>query len=1017
MNRISDQRALRGLRWAVGLVLATAAPAFAQTPSAAAADNQETTPVVQEVVVTGSRIPQPNMTSTSPIQVLSSQQIKQQGATDAIQMLQLLPQNFQGAANDFSNTSNALNTAGGLSTADLRGLGPQRTLVLIDGRRLGSADPNTSNINPAPDLDQIPLGLVDRVEVVTGGASAVYGSDAIAGVVNFIMKKNFEGIQVDGQWGADFFDNHNNYMQQQAAAAGFPAYTGSSHDGQNKQFSIIAGTNIADGKGNITAYLEYRNAQPVSFASRDYTACELVSGFAAGSPGGPNQCIGSGNSNHFGIGNNIYSVVGNQLLPSPQPGSVPPASFNSNPYIDLSRQDERYNAGFMAHMDVTDALRPYAEFSFMEDKTTTQVAPSGLFVPGANPTTALIDRVGGQDLVNCGNPLLSAQEAGIICAPGNTINVNGTQSGIVDIGRRNIEGGGRSSFFDHINYRGVVGMKGDVGDGWTYDAYGQYYYTTLFNSNAGYLNYGNVNNALQVGGTAANPVCLNQAAAGCVPYNIWSQGGVTPQQLAYLTTAGTADGAVTQRILHADMTGDLGQYGIKSPFASDGVGVNFGYEHRSERLDWDPDSAELSGTLAGFGGAVVPIHAGYSVSEGFIEARAPIAQNMTGIKDLSVDAGYRYSNYTTAGATNAYKFEVQYAPIEDARLRASFERAVRAPNIIELFTPPAYGLQSFLGVDPCAGTSPTAPASQCAHTGVLPGQYGNIPQCQADQCGQINGGNTALKPEVANTYTVGLTLTPTMLPGFTGSIDFYNIDIKNEINVVPGAYLFNQCLVTGDPTYCSQIVRNHATGSLSGSTVAGGGYIVQTYQNIAEVIVRGIDFQSNYRYNLPSGWGTLSTTFNGSYLLDWLSTPGPGQHTYNCAGLFGATCNTTVNPRWRHVMRVDWDTWFHTLLSVQWRFISKVGVDNNDPDPSLFGKEVGGFDHFNAQIPNMSYIDLSAIYTIRAGLSVRAGINNLFNKDPPIVAVDYTGGAGSPNTFPTYDLLGREAFVGFTAKF
>jgi outer membrane receptor protein involved in Fe transport len=192
---------------------------------------------------------------------------------------------------------------------------------------------------------------------------------------------------------------------------------------------------------------------------------------------------------------------------------------------------------------------------------------------------------------------------------------------------------------------------------------------------------------------------------------------------------------------------------------------------------------------------------------------------------------------------------------------------------------------------------------------------------------------------------------------------------------------------------------------------------VQTYQNISEVIVRGIDFQSNYRHSLPGGWGTISTTFNGSYLLDWLSTPGPGQHTYNCAGLFGATCNTTVNPRWRHVMRVDWDTWFHTLLSVQWRFIGKVGADNNDPDPSLFGKEIGGFDHFNAQIPNMSYIDLSAIYTIRAGLSVRAGINNLFNKDPPIVAVDYTGGAGTPNTFPTYDLLGREAFVGFTAKF
>jgi iron complex outermembrane receptor protein len=1015
MSSSSNARYARGLRWAVALAAAVALPpGFAQTPPAATADNAENTPTLQEVIITGSRIPQPNLTSTSPIQVVNSQEIQQQGATDATQLLNILPQMFQGAATDFSNTSNALNSAGGLTTADLRGLGPQRTLVLIDGRRLGSADPNTLNPNPAPDLDQIPIGLVDRVEVVTGGASAVYGSDAIAGVVNFIMKKNFQGIQVDGQWGADYYDNHNNYMQQAAGAAGFPTNTSSGYDGQNKQFSIIAGSNIADGKGNITAYLEYRNVQPVSFSSRDFTACELVSGIDLGTNG--NGCIGSGNSNHFGILGNTYSVIGNQLLPQ-QAGSSPPSSFNSNPYIDLSRQDQRYNAGFMAHVDVTDAIRPYVDFSFMNDKTTTEVAPSGLFYPAGNVTTASIAGVGGQNLVNCSNPLLSAQEAALICAPGNTVAVNGVESGVVDIGRRNIEGGPRVAYYDHINYRTVVGMNGDVGGGWTYDAYGQYYYTTLYNSNSGYLNYANVDNALQVGGTAANPTCLNQSAAGCVPYNIWTQGAVTPQQLAYLTESGTGDGAVTQRIIHGDMTGDLGQYGLKSPLASDGVGVNFGYEHRSEKLDWDPDSAELAGDLAGFSGAVVPIHDGYAVSEAFIEARAPIAQNLTGVKDLSFDSGYRYSNYTTAGHTNAYKFEVQYAPVDDARLRASYERAVRAPNIIELFTPAAYGQQSFLGVDPCAGANPTASPADCAHTGVTAAQYGHIPQCVSDQCGEITGGNSALKPEVANTYTVGLTLTPSELPGFNATIDFYNIDIKNEINTVSGDYLFNQCLTTGDPTYCSQVVRNHVTGALTGATVAGGGYIVQTSQNIAEVIVRGIDVQSTYKYNLPGNWGSLTTIFTGSYLLDWLTTPGPGQHTYNCAGLYGATCNTTVNPRWRHVMRLNYDTPFHTLLSLQWRFIGKVGSDNDDPDPSLFGKEVGAYDPYNVQIPNMSYFDFSAIYTIRDGLSVRAGINNILNKDPPIVAVDYTGGAGSPNTFPTYDLLGREAFVGFTAKF
>jgi outer membrane receptor protein involved in Fe transport len=1014
-SRTSSAARRRSL--ALGLTLAMAGAALAQTsPPVETADNAP--PVLQEVIITGSRIPQPNTTSTSPIQVVDSQQIQQQGATDAVQMLGLLPQNFQNASTDFSNTSNALGSAGGITTADLRGLGPQRTLVLIDGRRLGAADPNTNNPNPAPDLDQIPVGLIERVEVVTGGASAVYGSDAIAGVVNFIMKRNFEGIQIGGQWGADQFGNHNNYMQEAAIAAGFPTTTARTYAGQNKDFSILAGTKVADGKGNITAWLEYRSAQPVSFAARDYTSCELISGIDIGG-GAPNTCIGSGNSNHFGVNGTTYSVIGNQLLP-PQPGSFPPETFNSNPYIDLSRQDQRYLAGFMAHVDVSDAIKPYINFSFMDDKTTTQVAPSGLFYPAGNVTTADVPGVGGQYLVNCSNPLLSAQEQSVLCTPAQVAAdaANpGSAAAVVDIGRRNIEGGPRVAYYDHINYRAVAGIQGGVGSAWTYDAYGQYYYTTLFNSNSGYLNYSAIDNALEATGTAANPTCVNRTASGCVPYNIWTTGGVTPAQLAYLTETGTANGAVAQRILHADVTGDLAQYGLQSPLANDGLGINFGYEHRSEHLDWSPDAAEISGDLAGFSGAVVPIHAGYSVSEGFIEARAPVAQNLNWVKELSADAGYRYSKYSTAGHTNTYKFEVQYAPTGDGRLRASYERAVRAPNIIELFNPPAYGQQSFLGVDPCAGATPTATLAQCEHTGVTAAQYGTIPQCVSDQCGQITGGNTALKPEVADTYTVGLTVTPTPIPHFSGSVDFFNINLKNEIGTVAGGYLFNQCLNTGDPAYCNLIVRNHVNGALTGATVSGGGYIVQTDVNIARVVVRGLDFQATYRYTLPGGWGTITPIFTGSWLLDWLTTPGPGQHTYNCVGLFGAQCNTTVNPRWRHVLRVNWETPFNLLLSLQWRFIGKTGSDNNDPDPSLFGKEVGAYDPYNTHIPNYSYLDLSAIYTVREGITVRAGINNLFDKDPPIVAVDYTGGAGSPNTFPTYDLLGREAFVGITAKF
>src|SRR5262249_11361176 len=230
--------------------------------------------------------------------------------------------------------------------------------------------------------------------------------------------------------------NHNDYMQTLVREAGFPTNTSSVHDGQSKNFSIMAGTNIADGKGNITAYLEYRHALPVYAPARDFSACELANNYDDNGNILPNICIGTTNSNHFGVGDNVYSVVGNQLLPFPQPNSSPPPQFNSNRYISLSREDQRYNAGFMAHVDINSHVKPYLHFFFMNDKSTSNVAPSGLFYPAGNTVTAAIPGVGGQNLVNCDNPLLSAQEVSVLCGnPANVIN----GSAVVDIGRRNIE--------------------------------------------------------------------------------------------------------------------------------------------------------------------------------------------------------------------------------------------------------------------------------------------------------------------------------------------------------------------------------------------------------------------------------------------------------------------------------------------------------------------------------------------------------------------------------------------------
>lgn len=968
---------------------------------------------IQEVIVTGSRIAAPNLTSTSPVQVITSKEIQQQGHTDVVDILNQLPQVMQNSVADFSNTSNSLSTPGGLTTVNLRGIGPQRTLVLVDGKRLGTADANTGNPNPSANLDQIPAALIERVDVVTGGASAVYGSDAIAGVVNFIMKKDFEGLVIDAQYGAYQRSNNNGTMQRLAREAGIPIAHGSTTDGNNISASLTFGANMADGRGNVTGFLTYRQADPITGADIDFAGCQLFR---------DPRCGGSSNSNYFapvGTGN-AFTVVGDQFLPWPQAGSSPPAEFNSNTYINMSRDDKRYLGGFSAHIKFSDALDPYADFSFMNDQTKVVVAPSGLFRT-SNPFSPV-----AQYEVNCSNPLLSDQQRGILCTPQQVaadLADPGSQSVSVEIGRRNIEGGGRIADFEHINYRGVLGLRGDLNPQWRYDAYGQYYYTTLYSSNTNYLNFQAITNALQVTGTAADPVCIS--GGSCVPYNIFREGAVTPEQLAYLYTPGTAYGTVTQKIGHADITGDLTDYGMKLPTATDGVGVNVGVEYRREDLQFAPDAAELSGNLAGFSGASVAIDDGYSVSEAFTEVRVPLVQRMTGIYDLVFDAGYRYSDYSTAGDTNTYKFELQYAPIQDLRLRGSFQHAVRAPNIIELFSPQNYGQQSFLGVDPCAplnGQPASRSLTDCLRTGVTAGQYGNggssntIPQCVSNQCGQVIGGNVALKPEEADTYSVGVTFVPSFLPSFQASIDYYNIQLADQISTIPGAFLFNQCLDTGNPLYCSQIVRG-PSGALTGSSVASGGYIVQTSVNIGEVKLTGIDMQLNYSVPLSARWGGLSFSLNGAAVLEYINTPlpGGGGSSYDCAGLFGTICQT-ITPKWRHALRVGWNTPWDLELSLNWRHIGSTDLDNNDADPDLHLQGSGAFDSFNAHLPAIDYVDLSALWSLGTGTTVRLGINNVLDKDPPLISTEVSG-TGGANTYPTYDTLGRQGFIGVTQRF
>jgi len=1009
-------------------------------PTANAAAEQ---PALEEVVVTGSRIPVPaNISATSPTTIVTSQEIQLQGHTDITDVINSLPQNIIGTNADFGNTSSPLTATGGFSTVDLRGLGPQRTLVLVNGRRLGAADPSTTNQNVAADIDQIPAPLLERVDVVTGGASATYGSDAIAGVVNFILKKDFQGIEIGGQYGFSQHDQHNSYadglLSHDDPISGFTAITpptGGIRDGYKHDLSILMGTNLADGAGNVTGYFVYHDQQAVTASARDFSDCQLYSAPQFGAPAFTGvDCYGSSNSNRFtpfspGVAGfqTQYSVVGNQFLPWPQAGSSPPAVFDFNEFEYLQRQDQRYQGGFLGHIDLNDHIKPYLEFGWMDDRTQAVVAPSGLFVAGYPFTSD------NNELVNCSNPLLSAQQRSLICTPaqiaGDTA-IPGSPGNSADlqIGRRNIEGGGRTSIYEHQNFRLVVGANGEIRDGWTYDLYGSYYYTMTFQANDNYLDYSKAGNALQVTtGPTGTPVCIS--GGSCVPWNIFQSGGVTTAALDYLQTPGTASGNNTETIEHVDVTGDLGKYGIKSSLANDGVAINVGGEHRMDSVTFRPDGAELAGDLAGFSGASVPIDEHYDIGEAFVELRAPILHDVPGAYDLTIDTGYRYSNYDTTGTTNTYKFEVQYAPIQGARLRFSFDRAVRAPNLIELFLAPSYGQETVFGVDPCAHV-PTATLVQCEHTGVTPAEYGNgvtannITQCVSGQCGQVIEGNSQLKPEVAKTWSLGVTLTPVELPGFGASIDYYHIELDHQVNTYPFAVLFDGCLINDNPVFCSQIVRT-PQGALTGATVAGGGYILQKDYNLGVSIVSGIDVQMNYRYTLPSGWGSLTTGFNGAYLQHDTVTPYPGSGSYDCAGLFGSSCqNGSVNPHWRHNLRLSWETPWNVLASLQWRFIGPTSFDNNSTNPLLAGAEETGtttrpyYDQYNARIPGYSYLDLTAVWHALANLELRAGATNLLDKDPPLVpSGDISGNSGPANSYPTYDYLGRQLFIAFRAKF
>jgi outer membrane receptor protein involved in Fe transport len=726
-------------------------------------------------------------------------------------------------------------------------------------------------------------------------------------------------------------------------------------------------------------------------------------------------------------------------------GSLGPryARYNYAASHYLQRIDERYTAGFFGKLKFNEHVEAYTEFGFMDDKTTGAYAAAGSFLGSGKAIDANSGLSDGNLSYNCGsggygnagmNPYITAAEFPTLCpelangtprAYTNAQNAAlpaGTRyapyqmladgTGQLLVGRRNVEGGSREDNYDHTAYRGVFGARGAINDDWTYDAYGMFSQTRSVDFHNNDTSTQRMQNALLATSVNGVPTCSG-GQSGCVPWNIFNPSiPITAQQLAYISVPGVFTASEEEEIGSAYVSGDLTKMGIKSPFADDGLKVVFGSEWRRDKLTSLPDAEYQSGDLAGIGSPTPPVDAGQHVWEAFTEERMPLAKNLPGVRALDLELGYRYSNYSEGYKTNTYKIGLEWSPIEDVRIRGSFNRAVRAPNLQELYQPAHVGLD--IGGDLCAGATKLT-AAQCALLGVSPALYANgVASSPAAQYNGQTGGNPNVKPEVGITKEIGVVFTPSFLPGFNATLDYSDIKISELINSYGPNTIQANCLLSNDinSTWCQRIHRDPA-GTLWASQSA---YTIDGILNEGAEEYKGIDIGLAYKFNLGN-FGRIRTRLDGTWLKSLVYTPGAGS-AYDCAGRFGPSCSP-ITPTWRHRFTTDWDTPFTGLSAgFTWRFFGQATNTLNDPKTPDY--LVGLNPIPDARIPTISYVDLRVSYTWDK-ITARVGVNNVLDKDPPTIDTANSGGNqifAESNTFPSvYDTLGRYLFLNVTVDF
>jgi len=936
---------------------------------------------IEQIVVTGSRIKMANLEGTSPVTQVTSADIATQGVTRVEDLINQLPQAFA------AQNATVANGATGTATVNLRGLGSARTLVLVDGRRL----PYGGVTNSAADLNQIPAAMVERVEILTGGASAVYGSDAIGGVVNFIMKKDFEGVQFDAQYG--FYQHDNNYggpgeVKLRDVIKGRAATNPSAFrlpgnvvtDGAGTEFNVLMGVNTEDGRGNLTAYAGVRDNDQVLQADRDYSGCSLSATRATDKSF---RCGGSATSYpgyfyHAGSAFTIDQTTGNTF----RPFSSSTDQYNFGPLNHYQRPDRRYSLGAMGHYELTEYADVYTQLMFTDYKSIAQIAPGGNFF--------------NSNSVNCDNPFLSAQQQATIGCT--AADIAAGNSATLYIARRNVEGGGRQQAFENSSFRALLGVRGAITDTWDYDASVQYSKVKADQRTLNYFKIDRIQRSLNVVNVDGIPTCtsvVDGTDPGCVPYNLFQIGGVTQDALNYLQAPGLQQGTIDQTIYQGIITGDLSKIGWQSPYANEGIQVAFGAEYRKDRLQNSTDELLSTAQLSGSGGATIGISGETSVTDLFTEIRVPLLSGLPFADSLSIDGAYRYSDYDTL-TTDTYKIGMDWAPVQDIKFRGSYQKAVRAANVVELFTAQGFNLFDLPG-DPCGadlvGTSGAASDAACLANGVPAAQLRSPSlDSPAGQYNFLQGGNPDLVPEESETFTAGVILQPRFLPKLALSVDWFNIKITDTISTFGADNTLNACYIQGDAASCARVNRDQ-----NGNLWRGTGFVQDLNVNIGSLETTGVDVNLNYSGVEMGSMGSLNFNLTGTWLDKLETVPGPGVPAYDCVGLYSGSCGTP-SPEWRHHARLGWVTPWALDLSLTWRYYSSVEEFR------------GNKSDIDYKLDSADYFDLAANWAITDKFSVLVGVNNVLDADPPITSA--VGTTGNGNTFPqTYDALGRWIFV------